>query len=216
MGKSRANLRRISGKSWADPGHILGNSRANLWPISGKSWVNHDQISGKSLENLRCISDISQVSFKSKCDFTHLVVPRTCLFKCLLSPAVQVHLFRIYVCPVARSGLSAMTLSDNHLDSLSMFHRKILRGFLHLSNRSPIPALFFLTGELPIVARLHRDVFSLFYNIWINPHTKIFSITKYLLENHKPYLGQAYKISILYVWIRRSSRINSKDTTIQI
>ena len=25
-----------------------------------------------------CISDISQVSFKSKCDFTHLVVPRTC------------------------------------------------------------------------------------------------------------------------------------------
>ena len=104
-------------------------------------------------------------------------------FKCLLSPAVQVHLFRIYVCPVARSGLSAMTLRDNHLDSLSMFHRKILRGFLHLSNRSPIPALFFLTGELPIVARLHRDVFSLFYNIWINPHTKIFSITKYLLEN---------------------------------
>merc|ERR1711954_318954 len=50
-----------------------------------------------------------------------------------------------------------MTLRDNHLDSLSMFYRKILRGFLHLSNRSPIPALFFLTGELPI------DVFSLFY-----------------------------------------------------
>ena len=80
MGKSQANLRQISGKSWADPGHILGNSRANLWPIPGKSWVNHDQISGKSLENLRCISDISQVYFKSKCDFTHLVVPPTCFW----------------------------------------------------------------------------------------------------------------------------------------
>ena len=85
--------------------------------------------------------------------------------KCLLSPLVQIHLFRIFVCPVARSGLSAMTLRDNHLYPLSSFHRKVIRGFLHLSDRSPIPALFFLTGELPIVARLHRDIFSLFYNI---------------------------------------------------
>ena len=76
-----------------------------------------------------------------------------------------------------------MTLRDRHLDPLSAFHRKILRGFLHLSDRSPIPSLFFLTGELPIVARLHRDVFSTFYNIWSNPQTKIFSIIKYLLEH---------------------------------
>ena len=103
--------------------------------------------------------------------------------KCLLSPQVQIHLFRIFVCPVARSGLSAMTLRDNHLYPLSSFHRKVIRGFLHLSDRSPIPSLYFLTGELPIIARLHRDVFSLFYNIWINPETKIFKIMKYLLEN---------------------------------
>merc|ERR1712208_201520 len=76
-----------------------------------------------------------------------------------------------------------MTLRDNHLYPLSSFQRKVIRGFLHLSDRSPIPSLFFLTGELPIVARLHRDLFSLFYNIWINPETKIFKITKYLLEN---------------------------------
>ena len=103
--------------------------------------------------------------------------------KCLLSPQVQIHLFRIFVCPIARSGLSAMTLRDNHLEPLSSFHRKVIRGFLHLSDRSPIPSLFFLTGELPIVARLHRDIFSLFFNIWINPETQIFKITKYLLEN---------------------------------
>ena len=76
MGKSLASLRQISCKSWADPGHILGNSQANLWPISRKSWANHDQISG----NPMCISDISQVSFKSKSDFTHQVAPRTCFF----------------------------------------------------------------------------------------------------------------------------------------
>ena len=103
--------------------------------------------------------------------------------KCLLSPQVKIHLFRVFVCPVARSGLSAMTLRDKHLEPLSSFHKKVIRGFLHLSDRSPIPSLYFLTGELPITARLHMDVFSLFFNIWINPHTKIFKITKFLLEN---------------------------------
>ena len=36
--------------------------------------------------------------------------------KCLLSQAVQLNLFRTYVCPIARSGLSAMTLRVKHLD----------------------------------------------------------------------------------------------------
>ena len=105
--------------------------------------------------------------------------------KCLLSPAVQLHLFRIYICPIARSGLSAMALRTNHINPLSAFHKKVIRGFLHLSDKAPVPALYFLTGELPMEARIHRDVFSLFYNIWVNPQSKIYEILKYLLE-HSP------------------------------
>ena len=103
--------------------------------------------------------------------------------KSLLSPAVQIHLYRVYICPIARSGLSALTLRTSHLKSLATFQRKILRGFLHLSQSSPIPSLFFLAGELPIEAKIHRDVFSLFFIIWSNPHTKIFKIVKHLLAN---------------------------------
>ena len=44
--------------------------------------------------------------------------------KCLLSSQVKIHLFRIFVCPIARSGLSSMTLRDNHLQPLSSFHKK--------------------------------------------------------------------------------------------
>ena len=76
-----------------------------------------------------------------------------------------------------------MTLRTNHIQPLSTFQKKIIRGFLHLSDSSPIPSLFFLSGELPIEARIHRDVFSLFHIIWSNPQTKIFQIVKYLLEN---------------------------------
>ena len=103
--------------------------------------------------------------------------------KCLISPRVQIHLFRTYICPIARCGLAAMALRTNQISPLTAFHRKVMRGFLHLSDSAPVPALYFLTGEIPIEARIHRDIFSLFYNILNNPQSKIFSIVKYLLEN---------------------------------
>ena len=80
---------------------------------------------------------------------------------------------------------SLMTLSSRHLDPLSLFQRKVLRGFLGLSDSAPIPAVHFLSGELPLHAMIHKDVFSLFYNVWSNPQTKIHEIIRYLLE-HSP------------------------------
>ena len=38
--------------------------------------------------------------------------------KCLLSPDLQMHLYRTYVCPIAKSGLSAMTLRNSHTAAL--------------------------------------------------------------------------------------------------
>ena len=37
-------------------------------------------------------------------------------------------------------------------------------------------------SELPIEAKIHRDIFSLFYNIWTNKQSKIYDIILYLLE----------------------------------
>ena len=103
--------------------------------------------------------------------------------KCLISPALKTQLFRTYIAPIARSGLSALTLSAHHINPLTVFHRKSIRGFLGLSNRAPVPSLYFLTGELPLEASIHRDIFSLFHNLWSNPTTKIHGLIKYLLEN---------------------------------
>jgi len=87
------------------------------------------------------------------------------------------------VTPIARSGLSAMTLQSKHIKPLNIFHRKVMRSFLGLSDKSPIPCAYFLTGELPLEATLHKDVFTLFHNVWSNPETKIFEIVKFLLLN---------------------------------
>ena len=123
-------------------------------------------------------------------------------FKCLLSPSVKIHLFRTYTCPIIRSGLSSFSLRTTNLHSLTIFHRKTLRGILNLSKSSNIPALHFLLGELPMEGKIHRDVFSLFFSVWSNPNTKIYQIVKYLLENssensrtwsiHLKYLSNLY------------------------
>ena len=103
-------------------------------------------------------------------------------YKCLLSPVVKLQLYRTYVCPIIRSGLASFTIREPSLQPLIIFQRKTLRSILKLSKTSCTPALYFLTGELPIQAKIHRDVFSVFYSIWKNPNTKIYDIVNYLLK----------------------------------
>ena len=54
-------------------------------------------------------------------------------FKCLLSPAVQIHLWRSCCLPVLVSGLPSMPIRPTNLKYLEIFQRKVLRGFLKLS-----------------------------------------------------------------------------------
>ena len=62
------------------------------------------------------------------------------------------------------------------------FHHKVIRGFLKLSKSSPIPSLYFLLGELPILGTIHLDILSLFYTIWSNPSTTIHHLIKYIMK----------------------------------
>ena len=99
-----------------------------------------------------------------------------------LSPVVKLHSYRTYVCPILRSGLSSFSLQSSQLEPLALFQRKLLKSILKLSSTAPTPAFHFLTGELHVEGKLHRDVFSLFFGVWNNPDTKIYEILKYLLK----------------------------------
>ena len=133
-------------------------------------------------------------------------------FKCLLSPKVKIHLFRTYTCPILRSGLSSFSLRTVTLQPLTIFHRKTLRGILNLSKTASIPAIHFLLGELPMEAKLHRDIFALFFCVWSNPDSKIYQIVKYLLDNspensrtwslHLRHLCQKYELTDPLEWLR--------------
>ena len=76
-------------------------------------------------------------------------------YKCLLSVGVKIHLFRTFDCPIMRSGLSTFSLRRQALESLTLFHRKTLKGILCLSKTASTAAIHFLLGELPIEGKIH-------------------------------------------------------------
>ena len=77
--------------------------------------------------------------------------------KCLLNPLLKLHIFRMYCDPIVRCGLSSMALRNTQMEIINKFQRQILRAFLSLSDRSPIPGTHFIFGELPLEAKIHRD-----------------------------------------------------------
>ena len=120
-------------------------------------------------------------------------------FKCLLSPVVKLHIYRTFVCPVLRSGISSLVIKDTSLSPLSIFQRKSLKGVLQLNKQTSTPYISLLEN---FEVKIHKDIFSLFYSVWTNPNTKIFTIVKYLLSssnsnsktwsNHLRYLAKQY------------------------
>ena len=103
-------------------------------------------------------------------------------FRCLLSPAVQIHLWRTCNLPRLLSGLPALPIRPANLKSLRVFQNKMLRGFLKLSKSSPIPGLYFLLGELPVDGVLHIRTLGLFHNILSNPGLTIHNMVAYILK----------------------------------
>ena len=106
-------------------------------------------------------------------------------YKGKLSPAVQQHTWAqwaVFIKPVLRPGLAALPIRPTVLKALTSFHLKVLRAILKYSQYSHVVSLYFLLGELPMEASLHLDVFALFWNIWVNPETKVFEVMKYILK----------------------------------
>ena len=134
-------------------------------------------------------------------------------FKCMLSPLLKLHIYRTFTCPRTRSGLSSFALRSGQLEPLAVFQRKTLKSIMKLSLTAPTPSIHFLTGELPIEGKIHRDIFSLFYGVWANPDTKIYEIVKYLLQNscensrtwaaHLRFLSKMYGLEDPLVSLRR-------------
>ena len=103
------------------------------------------------------------------------------VYKCLVSPAVKLYLYKTFINPIMKSGLSSFALRTTQIEPLAIMQRKILKSCLQLNKYAATSAIYFISSELPIEGQLHQDAFSLFYSLWTNPNTKVHDLVKYLL-----------------------------------
>ena len=52
-------------------------------------------------------------------------------YKCLLGPSVKLHLYRTFICPVLRTGLSTFVLSQPNMNPIILFQRKTPKAGKH-------------------------------------------------------------------------------------
>ena len=147
-------------------------------------------------------------------------------YRCLLSPTVQIHLWRTCNLPRLLSGLAALPIRPVNCHALETFQKKTLRGFLKLSKSSPTPALFFLLGELPVEGHLHIRTLGLFHNIISNPDCTVYEIVKYILmmcssnsttwANHVQLLCMKYGLPSPLTLLQQTPVISRKDWIILV
>ncbi|CAC5371114.1 unnamed protein product [Mytilus coruscus] len=83
------------------------------------------------------------------------------------------HIFNIYVIPVLLYGLELVTPSGKKLDIIDIFHKKCIKQLLSLPTSTATPAIYILSGQLPIEGQIHKKILSLFGNICRQPHDSL-------------------------------------------
>ena len=74
------------------------------------------------------------------------------------NPRVSLSLWSAYVLPRLIYGLDVLKLSKSEIQKLNQFHKKILKQIMHLQERTADSAVYLLSGQLPLVADLHKRV----------------------------------------------------------
>jgi endonuclease/exonuclease/phosphatase family metal-dependent hydrolase len=88
-----------------------------------------------------------------------------------LPPAVNLHLFSVYVSPVLTYGLEILLPSEKEIKDATQFHEKTLRQITSLTDNCAKPAIYILTGEIPLIGQIHSKALTLFGNILRDPNT---------------------------------------------
>ena len=76
-----------------------------------------------------------------------------------------IHLYRVYALPCVLYGLECLRLYKYHIKSLENFQRKILRSLLNIPERTAIPSIYILTGQVPMVFAVHQRALGFLHSL---------------------------------------------------
>ena len=82
-----------------------------------------------------------------------------------LDPESLLHIYKTYITPVLLYGMELLLPFSKPLEQLELFQKRILKQMLSLPMSCPDPAVYILTGILPIEAQIHIKALTFFNNI---------------------------------------------------
>ena len=98
-------------------------------------------------------------------------------------------IWNTYIKPTLLTGLNALVVKDEALKELTKFEHTLMRRMFKVRKKASVIPLYDISGFKPIEASIHKQMFLLFYNFWLNPQTPSSKVVKLLLENPNKYHG---------------------------
>ena len=88
-----------------------------------------------------------------------------------LDPETAIHLMQTYILPVLIYGMEVVSPKRKYIDMLDKFYKKFLKMILSLSVNTADPAVYVLSGTMPVEATIHNRALTFFGNICRLPET---------------------------------------------
>ena len=82
-----------------------------------------------------------------------------------VNPKVSTAMINTYVMPAVMHGLETLRLTPSDYKEMATYHQKLLRNIMHLPQATALPALYLMTGSLPLEAIHHRNTLTFFVNM---------------------------------------------------
>ena len=82
-----------------------------------------------------------------------------------LDPETAVHIYQTYVLPTLVYGLEVILPEKKYMDMLERSNKKFLKHILGVPDTTADPAVYILTGTIPLEGVIHKRALSLFGNI---------------------------------------------------
>lgn len=105
-----------------------------------------------------------------------------------LTPQANIHLLQIYVIPILLHGLEILLPTDTNLKIAIEFYENTLRMLISTSQNTAKPAIYILTGAIPLQALIHLKALSLYRAIASDPTSVEWKIAErqILMGNKRP------------------------------
>ena len=104
-----------------------------------------------------------------------------------VNPYVAIHMIQIYVIPRLLYGLNVIKLTNEDIQNLSLYQRKLLKQIQNLPKRTSNAAALLLLGQIDIEGEIHKRILKLVGSIIRNEHSveRKLALRQLAMQNHQ-------------------------------